>query len=56
MALAFVNSRPFVISNLIGATTLLQLRENIDSINVSLTPELLQAIDAIHQRLPNPAP
>ncbi|HJV07339.1 MAG TPA: NADP(H)-dependent aldo-keto reductase [Chromobacteriaceae bacterium] len=56
MALAFVNSRPFVISNLIGATTLLQLRENIDSINVSLTPELLQAIDAIHQRHPNPAP
>jgi aryl-alcohol dehydrogenase-like predicted oxidoreductase len=56
MALAFVNTRPFVTSNLIGATNLNQLKENIDSIHVSLNDDILQAIEAIHERSPNPAP
>lgn len=56
MALAWVNQRPFVTSNLIGATTLEQLKENIDSVDVTLSTELLKAIDAIHVRYPNPAP
>ncbi|WP_028204877.1 NADP(H)-dependent aldo-keto reductase [Paraburkholderia nodosa] len=55
-ALAFVNSRPFLTSNLIGATSLEQLKENIASADVKLTPELLAQIDALHEQQPNPAP
>ncbi len=55
-ALAFVNSRDFVTANIIGATTLEQLHSNIDSINVVLPDEVLQGIEAIHRRYPNPAP
>ncbi|ABC38955.1 NADP(H)-dependent aldo-keto reductase [Burkholderia thailandensis] len=56
LALAFVNSRPFVTSNLIGATSLEQLRENIASVGVKLSPEILAEIDALHEQQPNPAP
>ncbi len=56
MALAFVNQRPFVASNIIGATTLKQLKENIDSINIELSDELLNKINEIHAVIPNPAP
>ncbi|MEO6352413.1 MAG: NADP(H)-dependent aldo-keto reductase [Oxalobacteraceae bacterium] len=56
MALAFINSRPFVASNLIGATTLEQLQENIDSVSVQLSDEALLGIEAIHTRHPNPGP
>jgi aryl-alcohol dehydrogenase-like predicted oxidoreductase len=56
MALAFVNTRPFVTSNIIGATTMDQLKENIGSIDVSLSKELLLEIEAIHNDIPDPAP
>lgn len=56
MALAFVTSRPFLTSNIIGATTLEQLRSNLDSINVALSDEILNEIEAIHTRHPNPSP
>ncbi len=56
LALAFVRSRWFVASTIIGATTLEQLKEDIDSAQVELAPEVLTEIDAIHQRYPNPAP
>lgn len=56
MALAFVNSRPFVTSNLIGATSMQQLKENIDSIHLTLSDEVLQSIDAIFEQHPDPAP
>ena len=56
MALAFVNSRPFVTSTIIGATSMKQLEENIDSINLELSDEVLQGIEAIHNETPNPAP
>ncbi len=56
MALAFVTSRPFVTSNIIGATTMEQLKTNIDSIDVTITPELEERIDAIHLQYCNPAP
>ena len=56
MALAFVTSRPFVTSNIIGATTMEQLKTCIDSVNVTITPELEAKIDAIHQVHMNPAP
>jgi aryl-alcohol dehydrogenase-like predicted oxidoreductase len=56
MALAFVNSRPFVTANIIGATSLAQLEENINSLEVTLDRDLVKAIDAIHHQIPNPAP
>ncbi|WP_322046837.1 NADP(H)-dependent aldo-keto reductase [Paraburkholderia sp. J67] len=55
-ALAFVNSRPFTTSNLIGATTMAQLKENIASVDVKLSPDVLARIDALHEQQPNPAP
>ncbi|MCL1127016.1 NADP(H)-dependent aldo-keto reductase [Shewanella surugensis] len=56
MALAFVNSRPFVASNIIGATSLQQLKSNIDSLQYSMTPELIKSINEINQiyRIPCP--
>ena len=56
MALAFVSSKPFVLSTIIGATSIEQLRSNIESLNVNLTAEVEEAIEAIHQSFPNPAP
>ena len=56
LALAWINQRPFVASNLIGATNLDQLKENIDSVDVELSADVLKAIDQIHVRHPNPAP
>ena len=56
LALAFINQQPFVTSNLIGATTLAQLKENIDSVEVTLPQEALDGIAQIHARHPNPAP
>lgn len=56
MALAFVTTRPFVTSNIIGATSLEQLQMNLDSLSLQLSPELLQSIEAIHRQQPNPAP
>ncbi|QBP76135.1 NADP(H)-dependent aldo-keto reductase [Herbaspirillum huttiense] len=56
MALAYVNSRRFLTSNIIGATTLEQLRSNIESAEVQLSDEVLAGIEAIHRKQPNPAP
>ena len=56
MALAFVNERPFVTSNIIGATGVNQLVENIESINVTLSEEVLRSIEKVHTEMPNPAP
>ncbi|MCW5518352.1 NADP(H)-dependent aldo-keto reductase [Aureitalea sp. L0-47] len=56
MALAFVNERPFVTSNIIGATNLEQLSENIESINLSLSSEIIKEIEKVHSLTPNPAP
>ena len=53
---AFVNSRDFVTSNIIGATTMGQLKENIDSINISLNQKIIDEINLIHENIPNPAP
>ena len=41
MALAFVNSRPFVTSNIIGATTVEQLKTNIDSVHINLSKDII---------------
>ena len=54
MALAFVNMQPFVTSNIIGATTMDQLKDNIDSINLKLSDEVLKDIGVVYQRYPVP--
>ena len=56
LSLAFVNDRSFVTSNIIGATTIEQLKENIATHTVKLSKEVLMAIDEINEKIPNPAP
>lgn len=54
MALAFVNSRPFVTSNIIGATNMEQLKTNIDSIDLTLNDDVLKDIDTVYRQFPVP--
>lgn len=56
MALAFVRQQPFVASTLLGATTLDQLKLNIDSQNLVLDETIMQELEAIHRRFTIPAP
>ena len=56
MSLAFVNDRPFVTSNIIGATSMDQLKENINSINIKLSDEIISEINLVNEKIPNPAP
>jgi len=56
MALAYVNSRHFLTSTIIGATSMEQLKINISSIEVHLADETLDEIEAIHTQHPNPSP
>ena len=56
MSLAYINQLPFVTANIIGATKMSQLKENINSINIDLSEEILEGIEAIHKLIPNPAP
>ena len=51
---AFVNDRPFVTSNIIGATSLEQLKENIASIDIELNANMLAEIEDVHLTNPNP--
>lgn len=56
MALAYVNSRHFVTSNIIGATTMQQLASNIAAAQLTLSDDVLAAIEAVHESQPNPSP
>jgi aryl-alcohol dehydrogenase-like predicted oxidoreductase len=56
LSLAFVNQQPFVTSNIIGATTIKQLKENIESVDCRLSYEIINEINLIHKNNPNPAP
>ena len=56
MALGFIQQQPFVTSVIIGATTLKQLKENLESADLELPRPLLREIDALHEAQPNPAP
>lgn len=56
LALAWVNSRDFVASNIVGATTLEQLRENIGSAGITLDSEVIDAVEVIHQEFTYPCP
>jgi aryl-alcohol dehydrogenase-like predicted oxidoreductase len=55
LALAFVNDRPFMTSNIIGATTLEQLKENMGSAAITLSEDTLEAINKVHEQIPNPS-
>ena len=56
LALAFVQSRWFVASTIIGATTMEQLKENIDSASIQLNADISAEIDTVHAHYFNPAP
>jgi len=56
MALAWVNSRPFVTSNIIGATTMQQLESNLRSVELTLPEPLIARLEALHTLQPDPAP
>ncbi len=56
MALAYVNQQPFLTSNIIGATSLEQLKTNIASAEITLSDEMIQAIQDVHNEHPNPCP
>ena len=56
MALAFVRRQPFVASTLLGATTMEQLKTNIESFHLNLSEEVLAEIEAVHQVYTYPAP
>ncbi|SCY00061.1 Predicted oxidoreductase [Flavobacterium anhuiense] len=56
LAMGFVLQQPFLTSAIIGATTLEQLKENIDTIDVTLSKQILAEIDAVQAIIPDPAP
>ncbi|MDE3021094.1 MAG: aldo/keto reductase [Pseudomonadota bacterium] len=56
LALAFVRTRWFVTSCIIGATSMIQLEENLQSLNIHLDENVFARIEAIHADIPNPAP
>lgn len=55
LAISWVNDREFVHSNIIGATTMQQLKEDIDAADIILSPETRKEIDTIFTQMPNPA-
>ena len=56
MALSYVNSKEFITSNIIGATNLSQLKENINSYKINLSPDILEEIEKVHNENPYPCP
>jgi len=56
MALAYVNTRRFVTSTIIGATTMDQLAANIASTQITLTTDVVNAIEAAHENHTYPSP
>jgi aryl-alcohol dehydrogenase-like predicted oxidoreductase len=56
LALAFARTRWFTNSVIIGATTLEQLTENLKSNEIILTSEIVEKIETVHKKFPNPAP
>ena len=56
MSLAWVNQQQFVTATIIGATNLTQLKENIGSMDITLSKECVKEINAVQELFPNPAP
>ena len=56
MSLAYLRTKPFVTSTIIGATSMEQLKENVESASLVLSGEVIAAIEEVHNTYPNPAP
>jgi aryl-alcohol dehydrogenase-like predicted oxidoreductase len=56
MSLKFLEIQPFVTSVIIGATTMEQLKINIESVNIKLTDEIINKINEVQATYPNPCP
>lgn len=56
LSMAFMYQLPFVTSTIIGATKMSQLKENLESIDIELSAEIIEEINAVHTIIPNPAP
>jgi aryl-alcohol dehydrogenase-like predicted oxidoreductase len=56
MSLKFIEIQPFVTSVIIGATTMEQLKINIESVNIKLTDEIINEINEVQTKYPNPCP
>ena len=56
MSLKFLEIQPFVTSVIIGATTMEQLKTNIESVNIKLTDEIIKEINEVQKIYPNPCP
>ena len=56
MSLKFLEIQPFVTSVIIGATTMDQLKTNIESVNINLTNEIIEKINEVQKVYPNPCP
>ena len=56
MSLAFINRQPFLTSNIIGATTMEQLKSNIGRLDISLSEDIISDIETVHSSNPNPSP
>ena len=56
MSLKFCEIQPFMTSVIIGATTMEQLKENIESVNINLTEEIIKDLNDIQKIYPNPCP
>jgi aryl-alcohol dehydrogenase-like predicted oxidoreductase len=52
----FVDTRPFVSTSIIGATTMDQLKENIDAFDIKWNDKLEDGVNKIHLKNPSPAP
>jgi aryl-alcohol dehydrogenase-like predicted oxidoreductase len=56
MSLKFCEIQPFMTSVIIGATTMEQLKTNIESVNVKLNKEIIKDINSVHSIYTNPCP
>ena len=56
MSLKFLEIQPFVTSVIIGATTMEQLKTNIESVNINLSDEIIKEINEVQKIYPNPCP
>ena len=56
MSLKFCELQPFVTSVIIGATTMVQLKTDIESVNINLTEEIINEINQVQKIYPNPCP
>ena len=56
MSLKFCEIQPFMTSIIIGATTMEQLKTDVESVNVNLSNEIIKEINEVQKKYPNPCP